>query len=151
MTSWDSKHACFVWLHNTRLVIFIFQIFSTNRFTLQTKACSVAEWWWVSSYHRSTWREEKVLRAASRVKSLKPHCVSLTPLTQKNQTRKWKPYIRNVRITDRCGRDIAVVTELLRQIPTIVCSPRRQQKTITWATDSFSRWALEPQDIAMLS
>lgn len=57
----------------------------------------------VGSYQRSTWRQEKVLRAASRVKSLKPHCVSLIPLTQKNHTRKWKPYIRNVRNTDRCG------------------------------------------------
>lgn len=53
-------------------------------------------------YQRSTCRLEKVFKAASRVKSLKPHCVSLIPLTQKNHTRKWNPYIRKVRNTDRC-------------------------------------------------
>lgn len=53
-------------------------------------------------YQRSTCRLEKVFKAASRVKSLKPHCVSLIPLTQKNHTRKWNPYIRNVRNRDRC-------------------------------------------------
>lgn len=60
--------------------------------------------WSARTYHRSTCREEKVLSAASRVKSLKPHCVSLIPLTQKNHTRKWKPYMRNVRNMDRCGK-----------------------------------------------
>lgn len=55
-------------------------------------------------HQRSTCRLEKVFKAASRVKSLKPHCVSLIPLTQKNQTRKWNPYIRNVRNTDRCHK-----------------------------------------------
>ena len=48
------------------------------------------------NYHLSTWRFEKVLKAAVLVRSLKPHCVSLIPLTQRNQTRKWKPYIKIV-------------------------------------------------------
>ncbi len=55
-------------------------------------------------HQRSTCRLEKVFKAASRVKSLKPHCVSLIPLTQKNHTRKWNPYIRNVRNRDRCHK-----------------------------------------------
>lgn len=72
--------------------------------------------WMEGSYQRSTWREEKVLSAASRVKSLKPHCVSLIPLTQKNHTRKWKPYIRKVRNMDRYGNRYTVVIEHIRHI-----------------------------------
>ena len=52
-------------------------------------------------YHRSTWRLRNVLRAALRVSNLKPHCVSRMPLTHRNQTRKWKPYMRNVRSGER--------------------------------------------------
>lgn len=48
-------------------------------------------------YHLWTWRFENVFKAAHLVSNLKPHCVSLMPLTHRNQTRKWKPYIRIVR------------------------------------------------------
>lgn len=52
-------------------------------------------------HQRSTCSEEKVRSAASRVKSLKPHCVSRMPRTQRNQTRKWKPCIRKLRNSER--------------------------------------------------
>lgn len=107
--------------------------------------------WVARPYHRSTWREEKVLSAASRVKSLKPHCVSLIPLTHKNHTRKWKPYMRNVRNIDRCGRDGPVISWEERLAQFIKIRSQAGQKPITWATESFSKCALEPQEIAMLS
>lgn len=98
------------------------------------------------SHQRSIWREEKVLRAASRVKSLKPHCVSRIPRTQKNHTRKWNPYIRNVRKRDRYGN-----TESSSEWSTLLFLRSLQRHKLTWATESFSRWALEPHAIAMFS
>ena len=50
---------------------------------------------------RSTCRLRKTTRAVSRVKSLKPHCVSLIERTHMMRTRRWKPFIRKVRKTDR--------------------------------------------------
>lgn len=47
-----------------------------------------------SNAHLSMCKALKMIRADSLVKSLKPHWVSLTFLTQKNQTKKWKPCIR---------------------------------------------------------
>lgn len=100
-------------------------------------------------YQRSTCRLEKVFKAASRVKSLKPHCVSLIPLTQKNHTRKWNPYIRNVRNRDRCHKKnenakVLTIFSVMLQYLDIL------RNIVTWATDSFSRWALDPQEITML-
>lgn len=127
----------------TIIVRFFYYYFFTQAPRTWTTCC-------VGSYHRSTWREEKVLSAASRVKSLKPHCVSLIPLTQKNHTREWKPYMRNVRKTDRCRTDSAVISreERLTQEDPVA---KWTKEPITWATDSFSKCALEPQEIAILS
>ena len=52
------------------------------------------------SYHLLTWRFVKSSSAAGRVRSLKPHWVSFTPRTHRNHTRKWNPFIRNVRNKD---------------------------------------------------
>lgn len=56
-----------------------------------------AQYTQLGTYHRSTCRDENVLEAASRVNNLNPHCVSLIPLTQRNHTRKWNPYMSRVR------------------------------------------------------
>lgn len=71
-----------------------------------------------SKAQRSTCRAAKTSRADFRVSNLKPHCVSWTFFTQKNQTRKWKPCINSKRNRERL------------------------------AFSSSSRWAREPQIIA---
>ena len=54
-------------------------------------------------YHLSTCKFLNNSSAAPRVNNLKPHWVSLMPLTQKNQTTKWKPIMRMVRKKDLWG------------------------------------------------
>ena len=49
-----------------------------------------------SNAHLSMCRLVNSLCAALRLISLKPHCVSLTPRTHRNQTKKWNPFIKIV-------------------------------------------------------
>ena len=53
------------------------------------------------SNQRSTCWLQNSSRAAGRENNLKPHWVSRTPRTHRNQTRKWNPNINSVRNTDR--------------------------------------------------
>lgn len=73
------------------------------------------------TYHLSTCKLLNKIRADRRVKSLKPHCVSRTPRTANSHTKKWKPYIKSV------------------------------LKNVLVATDSSSKWALDPHDTAIAS
>jgi hypothetical protein len=71
------------------------------------------------SYHRSTCINLKILLAADRLSSLKPHCVSRTlPILPKMRTSAWNPCIKIV------------------------------LKKLLFALDSSSRCALEPIVIA---
>ena len=49
-----------------------------------------------SNAHLSMCRLVNSFCAARRLISLKPHCVSLTPRTHRNQTKKWNPFIKIV-------------------------------------------------------
>ena len=94
-----------IWVLRKLTLVFLLLFFEKGG---DKNTSTIAAWFGLSrlwrswlTYHLSTWRLENKTMAAGRVSSLKPHCVSLTPRTHRNHTRKWKPYMRIVRKNER--------------------------------------------------
>lgn len=86
-----------------------------------------------SNAHLSMCRLVNSLCAALRLISLKPHCVSLTPRTHRNQTKKWNPFIKIVLKNDLYNKkNIPLVNIIMCQRESCASG-----KCTRWASHSF--------------